>query len=189
MSNLADIHEAIEVITKAGNEQVVLLQCSAIYPTKSEDVHLRTMDTLKNAFYRPVGYSDHTMGILMSPVAVARGACMIEKHFTLSRQLKGPDHSYAIEPGELGQMVKNIRLVEKSLGSPIKEMLPEERKFGRRNGLYVAQKIAKNSLLTPEMIEIQRPATGVDARYLNFVSGRKIKRNLKPGDPIFWKDF
>ena len=189
MSNLADIYEALEVIRRAGNDSVALMQCSAVYPANAEDVLLRNMDTLKNAFSLPVGFSDHTLGILMPPVAVARGACVVEKHFTLDKRLPGPDHSYAIEPDELAQMVKDIRTVEKSLGSLQKAMLPQERKFGRREGLYAARDIARNAEFAQDMIMSQRPAVGIDARFLKFVIGRRTKRNFKTGEPIHWGDF
>ncbi|OGW97626.1 MAG: hypothetical protein A2Z81_09705 [Omnitrophica WOR_2 bacterium GWA2_45_18] len=188
MCNLADIYEAIEVIRNEGNEQIVLMQCSALYPTEPSQVHLRAMDALKGAFRRPVGFSDHSLGILLPPVAVARGACAIEKHFTLSRKMKGPDHSYAIEPDELKLMAQNIRTVEQSLGSLEKVMLPEEKKLARRESLFARQDIGQNKEITAEMIEVKRPATGVEARFFLAFVGRKAKRAIKKGDPLLWQD-
>ena len=116
MSDLADVHDALQVIEEAGNDEVVLLHCVALYPTPPDKLNLRVMDTLRTAFQIPVGFSDHTLGILFPSVAVARGACAIEKHLTPDRSLPGPDHSYAIEPPELIEMVKNIRDIEVGLG-------------------------------------------------------------------------
>lgn len=132
MCDLADVYEAVETISSMGNDDIILLQCTSLYPTESKDVNLRVMDMLRETFQFPVGYSDHTLGYFMPAIAVARGACLVEKHFTLSRKLKGPDHSYALEPDELMQMVKAIREVEQSLGSAVKSILPEEKKVARR---------------------------------------------------------
>jgi len=173
MCNLADIEEAIEVIHQEGNQDIVLLQCTALYPTDPQDVHLRVLDTFRNAFGLPVGYSDHTLGILLSPVAVSLGACVIEKHFTLDRSMKGPDHSYAIQPDELAQMVQNIRIVEKSCGLPFKSMLPEEKKLARRESLFANKDMPKNTIVTKEMIAVRRPASGIAPRFLSAVIGKK----------------
>lgn len=186
MSNLGDIEQALEIIEKAGNEQVVLLQCSAMYPTPPQEVHLRVMDTLRDAFQVPVGFSDHTLGILMPPVAVARGASVIEKHFTLDRSLPGPDHSYAIEPNELKDMVHNIRFVETSLGSPIKRMLAEERKYARRESIFATQDIASGEPMDSQHLEIRRPAWGIDPRFARSLYGMTLKKPVKKGEPITW---
>ncbi len=186
MCNLADIYEAMEVIEQSGNRQVILLQCSALYPTDPAQVHLRTMDTLREVFKVPVGFSDHTLGILFPAVAVARGACVIEKHFTLDRKMSGPDHFYAIEPGELAQMVKDIRAVEQGLGSDVKKMLPEEKKLARRESVFAKRNIAKNAKISAEDMVIKRPAAGIDSRFLKAAVGAKAIKNIKAGDPIVW---
>lgn len=187
MCNLADVYEAVEVVFAAGNQSIVLLHCIALYPTKPQFVNLRVIDTLKSSFYLPVGFSDHTLGIAVPVAAVARGACIIEKHFTLSRRLKGPDHSYALEPKELKQMIAHIREVEQSLGSPVKKMLPEEEKTARRESIYARIEIPKGSPIKGEMILIQRPAFGIKPRFLNAVIGRMAKMRIKKNDPITWE--
>ena len=186
MSNLAEVYEAMEVIEQSGNHRVVLLQCSALYPTETAQIHLRTMDTLRDAFKVPVGFSDHTLGILFPPIAVARGASVVEKHFTLSRKLPGPDHSYAIEPNELTQMIQNIRAVEQSLGDSIKKMLPEEKKVVRRESLFAKRNIPKNTIISEEDVVIQRPASGIDPRFFKMAVGTKARRSIKAGEPIAW---
>ena len=187
MCDLADIQEAIDIVYSTGNEDVLLLHCIALYPTKPNQVNLRMMDTLRDAFHLPVGFSDHTMSIVVPAAAVARGACVIEKHFTLSRKLKGPDHPYALEPDELKQMVKAIRDVDASLGSPIKKMIPEEEKDARRNSVIAKVNIRRGSKLTKDMVVITRPAYGIKPKYLDIVIGREAKRDVKKDEAITWE--
>ena len=186
MCDLADIGAAVEVVYAAGNRDIVLLHCTALYPAKPSQVNLRMMDTMKDVFRLPVGLSDHTLGFVITVAAVARGACVIEKHFTLSRKLPGPDHSYALEPNELKQMVDAIRDVEDSLGSPIKDMLPEEKAVGRRESVAAAVNITKGAKLTKDMVLVKRPALGIKPRFLDVVIGMKTKRDIKQGEPITW---
>ena len=186
MCSIADIYEAIEVIESTGNNDIILLQCSALYPTEAQHVNLRVMDTLKHTFNLLVGYSDHTLGTHIPSAAVGRGACVIEKHFTISRKLKGPDHSYAIEPKELQSMIKNIREVEKSLGSPIKKMLDEEKSGARRESIYAKSDISKGMIITNELLEIKRPAIGIEPRLLRAIIGQKSIKNIKAGGMIDW---
>lgn len=187
MCNIADIYEAVEMAKCAENQNVVLLHCAALYPTKPEDVNLFAMDTLRAAFGLPVGYSDHTLGIAAPITAAARGACIIEKHFTLSKKLKGPDHFYSLEPGELKKMVEAIKEVEKCFGSSIKDILPEEKKYARRESLVAKKDISKNANLTKNMFLSSRPAGGIEPRFLNVVIGQKTKKNIKKGDLIKWE--
>lgn len=186
MCNLADVYEAVEVAYSSGNQDVVLLHCTSLYPTEPQHVNLAVMDTLKNAFNLPVGYSDHSLGLLVPAIAVAKGACVIEKHFTLSRKLKGPDHSYAIEPDELKQMVREIREVEQSIGSSVKRMLPEEKKFARRDSLIAKRNIIKGAKFTEDMIKVGRPALGIESRFLKVVTEQKANKSIKKGEFITW---
>lgn len=186
MCDLTDVYEAVEVVVSSGNKELILLHCTSLYPTKSDQVNLLAMDTMKNAFHLPVGYSDHTMGVIIPVLAVGRGACIIEKHFTISRKLKGPDHSYALEPSELKQMVEYIREAEQCLGSPIKKMLPDEAKIGRRVSIIAKKNIPKGTKITKEMIIIKRPGSGIKPRFLDMVLGKKTKKTIKKDDPITW---
>jgi len=149
-------------------------------------VHLRMMDTLKEAFGLPIGFSDHTLGVAVAVAAVARGAAVIEKHFTLNRRLEGPDHSYALEPAELKAMVKAIRDVEKSMGSGYKKMLTEERQYARRTSLIAKADIPKGAELNRGMIVVSRPALGIEPRLLDAVVSGRAKRRIKKGEPIRW---
>lgn len=189
-SNLAEVREAVKAIYSTGNKKIILLHCTSLYPTLSEQVNLRAMLTLKNKFNLPVGYSDHTLDPIIVPVAaVALGACVIEKHITLNRKLKGPDHPFAIEPKELSRMVEGIRKTEKSLGSSIKKCLPEEKEIvlmGRRS--IVAQKnIKKREVILKEMLNIKRPGYGIPPKFLDKLVGKKAKQNINKDKVISWK--
>lgn len=187
--NLADIQEALDIVYSVGNEDIVLLHCTSLfkYPVKPHQVNLRMMDTIRDAFHLPVGLSDHTLSIFIAAAAVGRGACVIEKHFTLSRNLEGPDHYFSLEPDELKQMVKAIREVEESLGSPIKKMLPEEEivaKHGR--SILAKMDISKGTKLTEDMIIIKRPAYGIKPKFLDIIIGRETKKDIQKGEGITW---
>jgi len=147
------------------------------------------MDTMREAFDIPVGLSDHTTGIQIPIAAVARGACIIEKHYTLSRKLKGPDHPFALEPDELKQMVKGIREVEESLGSPEKQMLPDEEEMSRlgRRSVIARVDIKKGTIITEDMLIIKRPGYGIRPKLLNNVIGREAKTNIEKDDIITWE--
>lgn len=187
MCDLADVYEAVEVIYATGNQEIILLHCASLYPAKAHHVNLRMMDTMRDAFHLPVGLSDHTLGFVITVAAVARGACVIEKHFTLSRKLKGPDHSYSLEPDELTQMVRAMRDVEQSLGSGFKRMLAEEKELARRDSLIAKSYIPKGTRLTKDMIVIKRPALGIKPRFLEAVIGEKTKKDIKKDEPISWE--
>ena len=186
MSDMADIQEAIDIIHSSGNEDIILFQCTSLYPTDSCNVNLRAMDTIREAFSVPVGLSDHTLGIAVPVAAVARGACVLEKHFTLSRKLPGADHCYALEPEDLNQMVVNIREIEAAFGSPLKQMLPEEKRLARRNSVFAKVRIPKGTSITGDMIVIKRPAHGIKPRYAPVVVGQKAARDIAADEPITW---
>lgn len=188
MCDLADVHEAIEVIRSEGNPDIVLLQCSALYPAPPDQAHLRAMDTLRAAFQLPAGFSDHTLGIAIPVAAVARGACLVEKHLTLDRSLPGPDHGYAMEPAGFKSMVEAIRATEQALGSPVKTMLPDEGRYARRDSLRAARDIAAGETFTPEMVAVQRPGDGLRPRFVNAVMGRTARRSLAKGEALTWED-
>ena len=187
MCDLADVQQAMDVMTASGCQDVVLMHCASVYPCPPKDTHLKVMDTLKQAFQVPVGFSDHSLGIALPIAAVARGASVIEKHFTLSRKLKGPDHSYALEPSELKEMVNMIKEVRVSLGSAVCEILPEEAKYGRRDGLYAAKTILRGQVISAEDIRITRPAIGIRSRYHALVLGKKASRIIPKDKPIHWE--
>lgn len=191
MADLRDIETALERIHQQGNRQVILLHCAVNYPPKFEDVHLRAMQTLRQAFQVPVGFSDHTMGIAADIAAVALGACVIEKHFTISRSLRGPDHPFAVEPHELKAMVEGIRQTEAALGSPIKRHTPAEEEMYRlgRRSLVAACRIAKGTRVTREMVDVKRPGYGIETRLLETLLGRMAQRDIEEDEVLQWDMF
>lgn len=190
MASLGDIEDAIEVVQSQGCDQLVLLHCGIEYPPRFEDVHLRAMNTMASAFPFPIGYSDHTPGSLVPIAAVARGARIIEKHFTVDKNLPGPDHSFALDPIELTQMVKDIRNTSLVLGLSKKGRTAAEEVHYRRGrrSLYAAQDIPAGTSITKNMISILRPGIGIAPKFLDIVVGRTTRRGLKKEDLITWDD-
>ena len=186
MSTLGEIEEALDVIRSEGVEDIILLHCVSNYPARIEDVNLRAMGTLKQAFKLPVGFSDHTLGITAPIAAVALGACVIEKHFTLDRNLPGPDHKASLEPDELKKMVKAIKEVEKALGNGIKKPTKEEKEIKKaaRKSIVAKVDISKGTIITEDMLDVKRPGTGIEPKYLKFIIGRKAKEDIKKDDVI-----
>jgi len=186
MCTMADIAEAIEILDANGCPKITLLHCYSVYPTAFEDANLRAMETLGKAFRKSVGFSDHSLGISLPIAATALGAKVIEKHFTLDRSLIGPDHSYALEPNELVEMVCQIRNVESALGSNIKKMHPDESAWGRREGIYAKNFISKGQIITKNDVFIKRPAISIPARYLSTLIGMVSSSDIDKNSPIMW---
>ena len=188
VANLGEIEEALSVIRSQGNDEIILLHCNSMYPTPIEIVNLNSITTMSAAFKIPIGFSDHTLGTNISVAAVAMGAKVIEKHVTLDRKMKGPDHSFAIEPDELKQLVQNIRDVEKARGTGIKERSEKEQEMyekGRRS-LIAAQDIPKGMKIKRNMIIIKRPGYGIKPKFIDIVSGREAKVDIKAEQWITW---
>lgn len=190
MSNLGEIEQAIKCINEIGNTHIALLQCSSSYPTSYENVNLQAMITMKEAFKLPIGYSDHTLGLEISLAAVAMGARIIEKHFTLDRDMKGPDHSISLGPAELSQLVKTIRNVERAYGDGIKRCNEEEKKNKEvsRKSIVAKCDIGKDQVITQDILDFKRPETGISVLYTDAVIGKKALRNIKKGEFLYWKD-
>jgi sialic acid synthase SpsE len=189
MGNLRDIEEALGAVTSAGNDQAALFHCAINYPPPFSELNLRAIRTMKTAFGVPVGYSDHSTGIVAAIATVALGGNLIEKHFTLSKQLPGPDHPFSIEPGELEALVRGVRECEAALGSPIKRMLPSERAgyvMGRRS-IFAAVDIPKGTVITAAMLAILRPGTGLKPKHLDRIVGRRAASDIYAHDPITWE--
>lgn len=186
MSTLGEVEEALNVIRSEGVRDVVLLHCVSNYPAKIEDINLRAMETLKHAFKVPVGFSDHTLDITASIAAVALGACVIEKHFTLDRKLLGPDHKASLEPNELKEMVKTIRDLEKALGDGIKRPTKDEVEIKRvaRRSIVAKEDMSKGIIITEDMLDVKRPGTGIPPKYMEMIVGRKAKENIKKDEII-----
>jgi N-acetylneuraminate synthase/N,N'-diacetyllegionaminate synthase len=189
MANLEEVKEAIEVILPI-NKELILLHCTTNYPTALNEVNLKAILTLKKEFNLPVGYSDHTEGIEVSLVAAVLGACVIEKHFTLDKNLPGPDHKASLEPDELKEMVKTIRDMEKALGNGIKKPTKSEEKIKKvgRKSIVAKVDIPKGTKIIQDMLIIKRPGTGIEPKYLYKVIGKIVRKNIKRETLIKFKD-
>lgn len=182
MATLGEIEAAIEVLEASGTprHQITVLHCNTEYPTPIQDVNLRAMTTIRDAFGVAVGYSDHTLGIEVPIAAVALGATVIEKHLTLDRNLPGPDHRASLEPDEFAAMVRAIRNIEQAMGDGIKRPSPSEIKNRpiARKSLVAAVPIQTGEVFTPENITAKRPGTGISPMAWDEVIGRVAHRNF-----------
>lgn len=186
MCDMSDIQTAIDVLRKNGTKDIKLLHCNTEYPTPFEDVNLRAMQTMRDAFGLEVGYSDHTKGIEVPVAAVALGATVIEKHFTLDRNMEGPDHKASLEPDELAKMVSSIRNIEKALGKGDKIPSLSEMKniTVARKSIVAAKNIKMGELLTEENITAKRPGTGITPMKWNEVLGTRAVRDFEEDELI-----
>ena len=186
MSNLAEVERAVSVVREVGMEDFVLLHCVSNYPASVASTNLRAMETLATAFRCPVGYSDHTLGITVPIAAVAMGAKVIEKHFTLSRDLEGPDHKASLEPSELKAMVQAIRDVEAALGDGIKRPQAEELNTAAvaRKSIVATRRIPESKLIEEGDLQLLRPGTGLNADQIPLVLGRTACRTIEAGEMI-----
>lgn len=187
MSTLGEIEEALNLMEKY-NDDIILMHCLTSYPAKIEDANLNVINTLQTAFKKPVGFSDHTLGTEMSVAAVALGSCVIEKHFTIDKNLPGPDHKASLEPHEFAEMVKSIRNVEKSMGNGIKKPTNDEIKIKNlvRKSIVAKKDIPEGTSLSEEFIDIKRPGTGIQPKHLNKLIGRKTTEDIKKDSQIQW---
>lgn len=191
MSTMTEIDDAIKVLITSGAslDQITVLHCTTEYPAPLEEVNLKAMLTIRDTFGVKVGYSDHTRGIEIPVAAVALGAQIIEKHFTKSRNLPGPDHKASLEPAELAGMVKAIRNVEKALGDGIKEPTASELKNikAARKSIHLAGKLEKGHVLQPDDFIMKRPGDGISPMLMDQVAGRVLKSDLPANTQLSWE--
>jgi len=187
MATLGEIEEAVQAARRAGATQIALLKCTSAYPAPPEEMNLRTIPHLAEAFGVPVGLSDHTLGIAVPVAAVALGACIVEKHFTLSRDIPGPDSAFSLEPHEFKAMVEAIRTVEKALGKVhygVSEREMQSRIF--RRSLFVVKDMKAGEMFTEENVRSIRPGYGLPPKFLKYIIGRRATQNIKMGTPLTW---
>lgn len=190
MATLAEVDDAVRAIRETGNDQLIVLQCTTNYPSRLEDANLKAMKTMQNAFDVLVGYSDHTQDDTACIASVALGAALIEKHFTMDKTLPGPDQSSSADPEEFSRMVKNIRNVEKVLGSARKEPCRIEKinAKGMRRSIVAKINIEAGDTIGNQSITFKRPATGICPVYLDKVIGKKAKWKINEDTIIHWAD-
>lgn len=186
MCEVEEIDAAVRLLREGGCGAMTLLHCNTEYPTPPGDVNLRAMRTLQERYGCPVGYSDHTQGILAAVAAAAMGASVVEKHFTLSRQMEGPDHAASLEPDELREMIAQIREVETLLGSPEKSVTASERKnrIAARKSIVAARPIRRGETLSGENMTTKRPGDGISPMRWPDLIGRPAPRDFAQDEPI-----
>lgn len=193
MAKMNEIAEAIDVLLGQGNlsrKDITVLHCNTDYPTPMHDVNLNAMLTIKDAFKVPIGYSDHTQGIEVPIASVALGATVIEKHFTLDRNMEGPDHKASLEPNELKAMVKAIRNIEIAMGNGIKQPSPSEQKNIQiaRKSIHLSKSIKLGEVITENHLVTRRPANGISPMDIEIVIGKKVNKDLDEDQTLTWSD-
>ena len=190
MTDMEEVQEAVKAVREEGCSELILLHCVSNYPADPADMNLKALHTLKSEFGVPVGLSDHTMGIEVALAAVALGACVIEKHFTLDRASKGPDHASSLIPVELKALVKGIRKVEAALagdGTKKHAKSEEEIRWVARKSLVAARDIPKGSTLTEHFVTVKRPGTGLPPTELSELVGRTVLQDI-PADTVLTRE-
>ena len=188
MARLKEVGNAIDILISAGTKKgnITVLHCNTEYPTPVEDVNLKAMLTIRDRFKVNVGYSDHTLGIEVPIAAAALGASVIEKHFTLDRRMKGPDHKASLEPAELKQLVIAIRNIEKALGDGIKRPSQSESKYINlvRKSIVASRRIKRGDIFTEENITAKRAGKGISPMRWDEVLGLRAKKDFNANESI-----
>ncbi|MFH2034127.1 MAG: N-acetylneuraminate synthase [Candidatus Margulisiibacteriota bacterium] len=189
MADLKEIKQAIDQIKKAGSKDITLLHCITSYPARDEVLNLKAIQTLKKKFALPVGFSDHSQGTVAAAAAVALGAGVIEKHFTLDNFMPGPDHRASLDPQAMTKMVKNIRTIEKALGDGKKIPSSEEKVIKKlaRKSLVASKNIARGEKISLAMVTSKRPQGGISPVYYKKVVGRRARQDISKDSIIHWK--
>ena len=187
MGSLEEIEEALEAARGAGASEIALLKCTSAYPAPAGEMHLRTIPDLARRFGVPVGLSDHTLDLAVPVAAVALGACIIEKHFTLSRDEPGPDSAFSLEPHEFKEMAEAVRTAEQALGSVQYGSGEQESKMRAfRRSLFVVKDVKAGEAFTSENVRSLRPGDGLAPKHLDAVLGRRATRDVGRGTPLGW---
>ena len=188
MADMDEIREGIDAIRRGGTKQIVLLHCVTSYPAPLESANLLMIQTLATIFDLPVGFSDHTEGVIASSLARAVGACVIEKHFTLDRDLPGPDHRASLDPAGLADLIRQIRLTESALGDGVKHIGKTEAAIRNiaRKSLVAATVIPKGTRVTRDMIDMKRPGTGIETKHIASIVGKRAGKTIKKNTVLRW---
>lgn len=187
MATLAEIDEAVRTLRDGGCRELILLKCTSAYPAPPEEMNLRTIPHLAEGFGLPVGLSDHTLDVAVPVAAVTLGACMIEKHFTLSRDMPGPDSAFSLEPHEFRAMVDAVRVAERALGN-VRYGAGDEETSSQvfRRSLFVVEDVAEGDRFDASNVRAIRPGSGLHTRHLEDVLGRRARTDVSRGTPVSW---
>ena len=190
MASLGEISEAVRVIEEEGNLEIVILHCVAIYPPKLEDINLNNIVMLQKAFRYPIGFSDHTIGISIPLASIALGGCLIEKHFTLDKELPGWDHAISASPKELKAIVDESKNIKESLGCFNRVVSKEEesKRLKFRRSIVVTTALSKNDVIRESDLTFKRPGSGIAPSEFKYVVGRKVKKGINKDELLKWSD-
>lgn len=190
MATLGEIERVVGIYEEAGNPHLVLLHCVSNYPCSDESLNLRAMNTLADAFALPVGFSDHSEGCIAAVLSVARGAKVIEKHFTLDKGMVGPDHKASCTPEEFVDLVSNVRRAERMLGKQRKICQPEEKQMAMvsRKSLVLSRRVQEGEVLQFSDMQLRRPGNGIDASFMSALTGKTMRKNCEAGHQLRWTD-
>ena len=191
MANLGEIENTLSIYNSKNHHNIVLLHCVSNYPCADESLNMQVLTTLRQAFQLPVGYSDHSVGNEASILAIALGAQVVEKHFTLDKKLDGPDHLASSSPEEFKSLVDAVRRAQKMLGSPIKSCQSEELQMSQvsRKSIVFAQRVESGTVLKPEHLTLKRPGTGLGSEMLEKIIGIKLAITKEKDEMLFLRDF
>lgn len=189
LSEMFEIDRAIRTIENAGNEQIVILHCVAIYPPRDEEINLNNITTLQSLYPYPIGFSDHSIGIAIPLASVAKNVCIIEKHYTLDKNMFGWDHKVSADFGELKAIVEGSKKITAAMGSSrVRSVEPAERKREFRRSIVLTNGLKKGESISKEMIDFKRPGSGIAPEYMDVLIGRKAAIDIKADYPLKWED-
>jgi N,N'-diacetyllegionaminate synthase len=190
MSTLGEIEQALETVRGEGNDQIALLHCISIYPPEYDTIHLRNIVSLGKAFDVPVGFSDHSLGTAIPLAAIALGACIIEKHFTLDKDMPGWDHAISADPAELRAICQDGRNIFTALGSRTRTVTAAEmeKRLKFRRSLVARTALKQGHTITEEDLDAKRPGTGISPDEIRYALGRKLARDMEQDQVIHWND-
>lgn len=188
MATMAEVEQAVHTIQEAGNDEIVLLHCVSVYPPDMDLVNLRNMETLQTAFDVPVGFSDHTLGTSIPLAAIARGACVVEKHFTIDKNLPGWDHAISANPDELDTLVTEGNRINRALGSTVRTVSQDEldKRVQFRRSAIAQKPLKKGESLESEDVAFKRPGSGIAPDEFEYAEGRRITESVESGHVIHW---
>jgi N,N'-diacetyllegionaminate synthase len=190
MCGLGEVEQVVNIFEQSNNPHLVLLHCVSNYPCSDGSLNLRAMNTLAQAFNLPIGFSDHSVGMLAAVISVSMGAKVIEKHFTLDKSLPGPDHKASSTPQEFAELAQNVRRAEQMLGNPRKVCQEEERQMAvvSRKSLTLARDMRAGETISVDDLQLLRPGTGIPAGFISRVEGMRVKTNLDAQHQLRWND-
>lgn len=190
MADISDIKTALKTIYEKNNHKVILLHCTTNYPAKMEEINLLAISSMKKKFKVPIGFSDHTPGIIVSMASRVLGACVLEKHFTLDKKMIGPDHQASLDFNELKNLVESIRNIEKALGDGIKKPQKSELEIRKvvRKSVVAIKNIPKGEKITLSMLALRRPGTGIEPKDISKIVGKIAKKDIVRENMILWRD-